>query len=156
MVVVGVVVLLVVGFVAMTLLSSGGNAEKDDLIKAAQQQAELIRVSKIGVEKARDPITQSLAITTSLALESDQITLLSHAKVSSSELALGRSSKTDVALTTAEQSNEFDTVFTQTIQTELLQYQTSLRNAYSKASSTKLKTSLKELIAHAGVLTAKK
>lgn len=154
--IVGLVVLMIVGFVAMTLLSSGGNAEKQDLLKAAQQQTELIRISKIGIEKARDPATVNLAINTSLALQSDQTVLLSHTKVTSKELALGRSNKTDVALTTAEQSNKFDEVFTQIIQTELTQYQTTLKSAYDKASGKKLKASLTDLYTHAVQLTTKK
>jgi flagellar basal body-associated protein FliL len=152
---VGLIVLLIVAAVIMGLISSAGNAGKNELVKAAQQQTELIRISKIGIDKARDPATKNLAVTTNLSLQSDQAALLANVKVSTKELTLSRSTKTDVSLTTAEQSNRFDEVFAQTIQTELAQYRATLKSAYDKSSSTKLKNSLNELYAHAALLTSK-
>ena len=154
--VVGLVILLIVGFVVMSLISSSGNSGKEDLLKAAQQQTELIRVSKLGIDKARDSSARNLAINTNLSLQSDQATLLSLSKVSPKQLGLTRSTKTDIALTTAEQSNKFDEVFTQTIQTSLAQYQATLKSAYDHSSGKKLKTALNDMYAHAGLLIPKK
>jgi hypothetical protein len=152
----GVLLLVVIASILAVLLSSGGSSQKETLLKAAQQQAEIIRVSKIGIDKARDPATRNLAMTTNLSMQSDQAALLSNAKLSTKEIALGKDTKTDVALTTAEQSNRFDEVFTETIKTKLIAYQNSLKTAYDTASGTKLKASLSDLYNHAAVLNAKK
>jgi hypothetical protein len=152
----GIILLILIASLVMVMLSSAGNGQKETLLKTAQQQAELIRVSKIGVDKARDPAARNLAITTNLSLQSDQAALLSHVKLSSKEIALGKNTKTDIDLTSAEQSNRFDEVFTTTLQTELAAYQKTLKTAYDQASSKKLQASLSELYTHAGVLTTKK
>ncbi len=150
----GVVVLIILGVIVASLLSSGGNKQKETLTKAAQQQTELIRVSAIGIEKARDSSTRNLATTINLSLQSDQQKLLGHVKVSAKQLALGKNSQTDVSLTSAEQSNKFDEVFKQTMQTQLTAYQKSLKTAYDGSSSAKLKTSLSELFVNADTLIA--
>lgn len=152
----GVILLLIIASVVLVLISSAGNGNKEALLKAAQQQAELIRVSKIGIDKARDPATRNLAMTTNLSLQSDQASLLTHVKASSKQLALGKSTKTDVALTNAEQSNRFDEVFTETIQTELASYQKTLKSAYDGSASKKTKATLTDEYNHAAVLLSKK
>jgi adenine-specific DNA methylase len=152
----GVVALLIIGVIVMSLISSAGKGNQETLLKAAKEQAELIRVSKIGIDKARDPATLNLAMTTNLSLQSDQAALLKHVKTSSKELALGKNTKTDIALTTAEQSNRFDEVFTQTIQAELTTYQKTLKSAYDGSSGKTLKATLAEQYTHASILTTKK
>lgn len=152
----GALVLVIVAFIVMTLLSSTGNGDKETLTKAAQQQTEIIRISKIGMEKARDPATKNLATTAALSLQSDQSALLKRVKVPAKELALGKNSKTDVTLTTAEQSNRFDEVFTQVLQTELINYQKTIKKAYDNASGKQLKTTLADQYNHANLLASKK
>ena len=157
----GLLVLLIIGFVVAALISSAANAGKADLIKVAQQQAELVRVSKIGVDRAKDSSARNLATTVSLSLQSDQTALVaslksSGIKVSAKELALGKDPKTDTALTAAEQSNKFDEVFIQTIQAQLVDYQKSLKTAYDKTDSKKLKQTLSDQFNTAGLLATAK
>jgi hypothetical protein len=152
----GLMALLIIGVIVMSLISSAGKGNQETLLKAAQEQAELIRVSKIGIDKARDPATLNLAMTTNLSLQSDQAALLKHLKTNSKQLALGKNTKTDVAFTNAEQSNRFDEVFTQTIQAELATYQKTLKSAYNGSSGKTLKATLAEQYTHAGVLVGKK
>src|SRR5687767_8476032 len=64
--------LILIGSIVAALLLSAGNAGKANLTKAAQQQNEIIRISKLGMEHARDPSTQNLAITANMSLLSDQ------------------------------------------------------------------------------------
>lgn len=151
----GVLVLLIVGILVATLISSSGKGQKETLLKAAQQQTELIRVSKTGIDNARSPAARNLAVTTNLTLQSDQKALLTHVKASQKQLALSKDTKTDIALTTAEQSNKFDEVFTETIQSQLAAYQKTLKTAYDGTSSKSLKTSLSEQYTHAGTLIGK-
>ena len=153
----GLILLLIVGFIGMTLISSGGKSQQDALIKLTQQQAELVRISKIGIDKARDPAALNLATTTNFTLRSDQQALIVVAKTPAKQLALGKNAKTDIALTAAEQANRFDEVFTQTLQTQLTAYQKNLKIAHEGASSKKTKTVLAEQYAHAtSLLTVKK
>lgn len=150
----GVIILIILATIVMALISSAGNSNQKTLLTAAQQQAELIRVSKIGIDKARDPATINLAVTTNLSLQSDQAPLLAHVKASSKQLALGKNTKTDVALTTAEQSNKFDEVFTATLKTELAAYRKTLKTAYDGASGKKTKATLATEYKNAGLLLA--
>src|ERR1700741_2921203 len=148
----GVVLLLVIGSVVMMLLASAGKSEKQNLTKAAQQQAEIIRISKIGIDKARGSTARNLAMTTNLSMQSDQIVLLKQGNVSAKEAALGKNTKTDVTLTSAEQSNKFDEVFTQTLQAELKDYQMTLVNTYHGAKNKTLKATLDAQYQHAYIL----
>lgn len=152
----GVLVLIIVGAIVMSLITAASSTGHKTLVEAAQQQTEIIRVSKIGVAKARDPVTLNLAVTTNLSLQSDQAALLKQVKVTPKELALGRSTKTDIALTTAEQSNQFDQVFTKTIQSQLATYRSTLKKAYDSSSSKKLKATLADEYTHAGLLVSSK
>lgn len=157
----GLFVLLIIGIVIASLISNAANAGKADLLKVAQKQAELVRVSKLGMDRAKGSSAQNLATTVNLSLQSDQATLLSSlrsagVKVSAKELSLGKNPKTDIALTTAEQSNKFDEVFIETIQTQLVDYQRSLKTAYDKASSKKLKQTLSAQFDTAGLLATAK
>lgn len=157
----GLFVLLIFGYVIMTLLSSASNAGKAEVLKVAQQQTEIIRISKIGLDRAQSTATKNLAMTTNLSLQSDQATLVSAAKASgatiaTSELVLGKNAKTDTVLTTAEQSNKFDEVFTKTLQAQLTEYQKSLKIAYDKADNKKLKQTLSDQFTSAGLLATAK
>lgn len=151
-VVVGAVVLVAILAIVAALINRASSAGHDTLVLAAQEQTELIRISTIGVDKARDPGTKNLAVTAQLSLKSDQTALLSHVKVSPKELAFGKNTKTDIALTTAEQSNKFDEAFTAELKKELATYQKTLKTAYDEASSKKLKTTLSDNYTHANTL----
>jgi len=157
----GAVLLLIAAIVVIALISSAGKAGQADLVKAAQQQAEIIRVSKLGLDRARGSSAKNLATTTNLSMQSDQTALLAAlktqgVKVSNEELAAGKDTKTDTALITAEQSNRFDEAFTEAIQAQLVAYQKTLKTAYDSASSTKLKDALALQFEHAGLLATAK
>lgn len=157
----GVLVLLILGIIVAALISSAANAGKAELVKVAQQQAELVRVSELGMDRAQSTSAKNLATTVNLSLQSDQATLIASlksagVKVSAKDLALGKNPKTDTLLTTAEQSNKFDEVFTETIQTQLVTYQRSLKVAHDKASSKKLKQTLSDQFETAGLLATAK
>lgn len=157
----GALALIVAAFVVMGLINSASNAGKADLVKVAQKQAELVRISELGMERSKGSSAKNLATTVNLSLQSDQTILVAALKtagikVSSKELALGKDQKTDTALTAAEQANKFDDVFIQTIQAELVEYQQSLKTAYDKASGNKLKQTLSDQYTTAGLLATAK
>lgn len=157
----GAVILLLIVIIVFALFASAGNAGKANLMKAAQQQAEIIRISKLGIDKARDTSAKNLATTANLSMQSDQTILLAALKnqgikLSPAELAGGKDSKTDATLTSAEQSNRFDETFTQTMQTMLAEYQKVLKTAFDGTDNAKLQQTLSAQFEHAGLLATAK
>ncbi len=157
----GVGILIVLALIVSTLISSASNSGKTELIKAAQQQTELVRISKIGIDRAKDTAAKNLATTTNVSLQSDQLTLAADLKSSGikldpKELALGKDQKTDLLLTNAEQANNFDEVFIKTLQTKLVAYQKQLKIAHDKTESKKLKATLSLQFTNAGLLAETK
>lgn len=155
----GLVVLLVLMMIVWTILSSGNSGPKEELIRAGQQQTELIRISKIGADRAKGSQAKNLATTVSLTATSDQATLIStlkssKIKVSTKEFALGKNTKTDAELTSAEQANRFDEAFVETIQKQLTAYQKTLKSAYDKTNNKALKEALAAQYESAGLLAA--
>lgn len=153
----GVLVLIILGIIIASILSSASNAGQNEIIKAAQKQTELVRVSEIGLKLAKGSSAKNLATSINLSLQSDQAALLSTLsanglKVSTKELALGKNQKTDTLLTSAEQSNKFDEIFIQTIQAQLVDYQKTLKSAYDKTDSKKIRTTLETQYKTAGLL----
>lgn len=155
----GVLVLTILGIIIASILSSASNAGQNEIIKAAQKQTELVRVSEIGLKLAKGSSAKNLATSINLSLQSDQAALLSTLsanglKVSTKELALGKNQKTDTLLTSAEQSNKFDEIFIQTIQAQLVDYQKTLKSAYDKTDSKKIRATLETQYKTAGLLAS--
>lgn len=153
----GALVLLILGIIFASFLSNASKAGQDEILKATQQQTELVRISEIGLKLAKGSSAKNLATSVSVSLKSDQATLLAtlksnDIKVSDKQLALGKNSKTDALLTSAEQSNKFDEVFIQTIQTQLVDYQKTLKSAFDKSDSKKVQDALDTQYKTAGLL----
>lgn len=160
-VIAGIALLLIIAFVVMALISSAKNAGRETYVKAVQQQAEIIRISRMGIDRAKGTSAKNLATMVNVTLQSDQSSLNSalsknNIKVSPKEVALGKNNATDAALTKAEQSNKFDEVFITTIQTQLKNYQKTLKSAYDQASGKKLKETLKTEYNNASLLATAK
>jgi len=149
--------LLVVGLFAVLSLFGGQPDNKDQLLKVAQQQQELIRVSKIGVKEARGVEARNLAMTTQLSLSTDQAPLLAalekqKVKVAKKQLDGLKDAKTDKMLETATNNNRFDEEFTDYIQQQLVDYQKNLSAAYRDTVGPNLKETLKVNYEHASIL----
>ena len=156
-VVIGIAVgLLTIGVIAAVVISSIGSSQKADWLSIAQQQQELIRVSDLG-SKAQSRDVKNLATTTNLSLLSSQATVNSLAKkngavVNTKTLALGKSSKTDAELKTAEQTNQFDKTFKEVLKQELNDYQRLLKKLYDGSGSKSTKAGLSTAYTNAGLL----
>lgn len=153
----GLLGLMVLGVIALVVISSVGSGDKKDWATLAQKQQELIRISEIGLSKATVRDTKNLAATTSLSLKSSQATVNSLAKkngaqVDAKSLALGKNSQTDVALKAAEQTNQFDATFQTILKTELNEYQTLLKKLHDGTSSKSTKSNLSTAYTNASVL----
>lgn len=146
--IVGVVafILLLAIFSVVGFIDNAGKGDTASLISAAKQQQELIRISKVGVDKARTQDAKNIAITTLLALESEQDDMKTAIEAAglkpNSVLKGGNNTKTDQALTTAEQNNRFDEEFLKIMTESLVSYQKAVKDAYDGATSKKLKTAL--------------
>lgn len=145
--VLGGAVLIVLVLVVVSLFSGGGAALKSDYTSLTQQQTELIRISGIGVTKAHQADAKNLAITTQYTLTSQQASTLALAKnaraaTDSKSLAAGRNTKTDESLTSADQANKFDEVFTAALRDSLQKYQQTLKKIYDASTSSAAKATL--------------
>ena len=157
----GAALLLVLVMILVAVLGGSGDAYKKDLLTAAQQQQELIRVSTIGVQKARDNTARNRAITVQLTLESDQVQLLAISKtaglkLTTKELALGKNAKTDLLLTQAEQANRFDDAFSDELFSELAAYQGTLKKIHDATSKKASKDKLAQQFNHVTLLAPPK
>ncbi len=147
-IIVGVVafILLLAIFSIVGFINNAGKGDTASLISAAKQQQELIRIAKVGVDKAKTQDAKNIAITTLLALESEQDDMKTAIEAAglkpNSVLKGGNNAKTDQALTTAEQNNRFDDEFLKVMTDSLVNYQKAVKDAYDGATSKKLKTAL--------------
>lgn len=153
----GVLILLILGIIIASVLAGASKSGQEEILKATQKQTELIRISEIGLKLAKGSSAKNLATSINLSLKSDQATLLASLKsngikVSAKELGLAKNQKTDTLLTSAEQSNKFDDVFIQTIQAQLVDYQKTLKTAYEKTDSKKVRATLQTQYKTAGLL----
>lgn len=140
LVVAGLVLLLFVGIIFFSLLSSGSKTNTERLISIAAKQQELIRVSGIGISKARTADARNLAVTTELSVLSSQQQTLSLLKkqghkLSTKDLAVDKKASTDTTLTNADQNNSFDDAFLGILVTQLGDYRTNLRTTYDGSQS---------------------
>lgn len=157
----GAIALILIATIFMAVLSSAGKAGREELLSVAQQQTELIRISKIGIDRSRNTSAKNLAMTVSVSLQSDQKTLSAalsnqHIKISPKQLAMGKKQSTDKLLTEAEQANKFDAVFIETIQAQLKKYKQTLNSAHGKTSNKKLKALLEKQFKNAHLLSTAK
>ncbi len=141
-------VLFVVGMILFSILSSSGGGPKEDLLSLEQQQVELIRVADIALQKANQPDAKNFAATAKYTIISQQgqiqaIAKKSGVKASPKELQAGKDTKTDSALTAADQSNQFDQTFTVIYKTQLLNYRRALAKVRSELGNKKSRDTLK-------------
>lgn len=143
----GALLLITLALIVMAALNSGSSALKTDYADLAQQQTELIRISGIGVTKARQAEAKNLAITTQYTLASQQPGTLALAKKAGAStdaktLALGKDAQTDAALTSADQANQFDAEFTKILIASLRDYQKQLKKIHDATTNETTKATL--------------
>lgn len=137
----GIIGLALVGVIGMVILSSVGNAQKQEWLSLAQQHQELIRLSDVGLDKAQSLAAKNSAATTKLSLTSSQAVINNLAKrngatFTSKTLTATKSSDVDGQLKTAEQTNQFDKVFSEILDEKLLAYQGQLQKLEQTSSGT--------------------
>lgn len=151
------VVLLIGGFAAFTWISNIGKANAKALLEPVQKQTEIIRVSGLISEKAKDPTTKAFAKTTEFSVTGQQKDTLAQVKklrASFTEQQLGeaRNKKTDEVLRTAELNNRYDEAGTSVIKQLLEDYKKSLETALASAKSGSQKQLLESSIKQVALL----
>lgn len=153
-IVIGFLVLVIIVFALVSsFLGRGDKAQKEQLTVVVTKQKELIRISEIGVKKARSNEAKNLAITTQLSLTSEQPELKEALKgLGVKERANSQSKINDDELTKAEQSNNFDAVFLEMLKADLTDYAKTLQTAYQGTESKNTKTALESQFNNAATL----
>lgn len=157
----GAVLLIILALVVMSFFSQGDKGQTQRLLEVAQAQNEIIRVSSLGKEKAKDITTRTYAANTRLSVSSAQNEVKASLnkrgmkdKAINKQLAASKNSKTDTALDEASQNNRFDETFTAILQKQMTDYQKLLQSAYDGGTATE-KKSLKTSFDSAAKLAAK-
>ncbi len=140
MIVIGLVVFLLIIFVLFLSFLSGGKDSSQKLLGLAQEQTEMLRISDVGIIKARESTAKDLAVDTRLTIQTDHNNTVDRLsklgkKANAKELGLKRSSQTDQALDSAAINNKFDEEFIKIIQAQLTAYRTNLKDAFDSTSS---------------------
>ena len=137
-----VIMLLVIGF----SIVGGSPDNPQQLLRIAQEQQEIIRVSNLATNQARTQQAINLSATASVTIASSQndiVTIIGKkAKVNTKTLSLKKDVKTDQQLSSAAQNNQFDNAFIQQMQSHLTTYQNDVKNAYNDTKDSKAKTVL--------------
>lgn len=142
----GFVVLLIVGLMALSVLSGGGG-HKDQLLTIAQEQTEIVRIAELARNERtiRSTTTSNLASSTSLSVSTSlrqTLALIGGKPPAPKVLALKKSAKVDALLTTAASNNQYDEAFVSTLKTKLKEYQSDIKKLYVGNSSKKEKAVL--------------
>ncbi len=142
MIIVGLVIATIVIVLLAVILSlfSGSDSTTESLVKVAQQQNEIIRISEDATKKSSGEKTKKLATVTFMTVTTDQSTMINYLskqkrKVKSKELALLTDKKTDSDLSAATSNGRYDEVFTEIILEKLAEYQTSLKSSYDNVGT---------------------
>ncbi len=156
----GLILLIILVAVMASLLGSAGKAQQQRYIEIAQKQTEIIRISTLAESKAKSLSARSFAVTTQLAVTSDQREMTDilakrgiNPKAQSKLLGLGQNTKTDTTLDEAEKRNRYDETLRKVLETELTNYQ-KLLNASAEGATASEKPILESAFRGASLLTA--
>jgi len=137
---------LLVFLLLLMLILGGGGDNKQNLLKVAQQQTEIVRIANMA-DQSNDQSLKNLAANTSVTIASDQSRLAgtlagNGIAFKKKELALGQNSKTDQVLEDAKAAANFDAVLRDTLIELLTDYQASVKLAYENSGNADVKNQL--------------
>ena len=152
----GAVGILILLFIVLSLVLSGGGGTKD-LLTIAQTQTEIARVSSDTSAKARNITTRNFAATVRITVSSQQQQTVSYMtshkqKVAPKKLILGMNPKTDESLKTAEAAGRYDQELLTILEKSLADYQLQLSQTYKATSSKSQKAMLQKFFEEVGAL----
>ena len=144
--VVGGLGVLVLFAIIFALIFGGGKGSTQTPLALAQTQNEIIRVSGIGGQLARDTTTQGFTETVNVTITTSQQQTIKYLsaqkfKIKPKILALAQNSKTDATLRAAAAAGRYDEALKTVLEQELSDYRTQVSAAY-KATSDKTQKAL--------------
>lgn len=132
--------LIIIIWMVFSLIFSGSERATELLVRVAQRQTEIIRISDIGESNARSETAAALAANTKLTLQSSQLNI--DRILSSRERTLSRDEQRaledqdiDAELETALRAGNFDRVFVSILREHLELYQQELDDAHEALNS---------------------
>jgi hypothetical protein len=142
---------IVLGWIILSLAFGGNNSAVTPLVNIAQEQNEIVRVSKLANTSGSlsSQNVRNFAVTTQLAIQSDQTNLVAFIgkngkKLNEKQLGVKQKTSTDSALDAAKTTGTYDTTYLSIMQTGLKNYQLSLQQTYQKSTSRAEKELLKK------------
>lgn len=136
-----VILVIIAGAVINSFLGKDKAAQTQRLVEISQAQTEIVRVSALANEKAKDGNTRNYALTTQLSVQSSQQQIMKtlaargvSEKSVSKKLAASKNPKTDAALDEAVKNSRFDETFTTILDKQIADYQLLLQTAYEGSS----------------------
>jgi len=140
----GFFILLIIIIIFVSSLSGG---KTPNLLKVAQDQNEIVRISTAGALKAAHTSTKQFAITTQLSVGSAQTDLLAYlkkngVKYSPKQLGLTHSLTTDQQLTSAAAASLYDQTYDSIMKSQLQTYSSDLKVAFTATHAAQLRTLL--------------
>lgn len=152
----GAFFVIIIALFAWSTMFGGGTNTTQELVSIAQEQNELIRISKIAAEKGRLPATQNLANTTIASVSSSQQQVIGaigkKAKINEKVLGAKQDPQSDKQLNEAALNNQFDATFTKLYQTKITAYQQNLKATFDTTSNKQVKEILQNAYKSANTL----
>lgn len=147
----GIGLLLIIGLIFAAIIFGGRTDLPQELLRVAQRQQEIIRVSEIGEESARSRDTSVLATTTRYSITSSQQPIVNRIRslglqAPASILGAAENDTTTEELEQANQANRFDEAFRANMAEQLDVYEQTIRTAGEHASGSDIDM-LRELLA---------
>lgn len=143
----GGILLIILAIVFSAILSSGGD-NKDLFVKVAQQQAEITRVADLGLASQNtEQTTKNVTINIKLSVSSDQTQFMrildeNGQKLNPKVVAQGTNPETDTRLETASAAGSYNSMLATVLNEELIDYQSTLQEAYDATQTEAIKTQL--------------
>lgn len=142
----GAILVMTIGAIIVSLIFSK-KTNTTTIVTLAATQTEIVRVSGLlssGTDQTNVQTIKNYAANVNLSVASQLHSTLQYLARNSVKpgpklLAVKKNSSTDTAFTTAVQNSTFDTVFVQTLQTELQSYASDLKTYYNNSSDTAAK-----------------
>lgn len=144
------IILLIIG---ISVISSLGKTNNQDLVEVDAQQTEIVRIIELGQKDARSADVLNQLATLNVLISSDKSAVESlltkrSVKPDKNALASAKNSDTDSALDKAKQIGNYDDVLIQQISKQSNEYYQSLKTALSDASTNAEKNLLNTAISN--------
>lgn len=159
-VVAGVLLLGLIAMFVASLLAPEPDMTPQRMANLAKEQTELVRIADIGIKKSTRTESKNLAVIVKQTLSTDQAETVAYLAgtpnaLSKKALTGNLDPKTDKKLTDAEQSNQFDEAFMETLELLLIDYQKDVRETLDNTQSKKAETLLTDLYESINIIIGK-